>query len=81
MHHYKSLIIQYFVCILVVKSCMEGELRLIGEQDSSSGQVLFCYDKRWVAVCDDEWSENAALVVCRQLGLPTQGNITTLSLS
>ena len=58
----------------MVSSCVEGDLRLIGERDNSSGQIEFCYEGNWGTVCDDSWDENDARVVCRQLGLPTEGD-------
>ena len=64
----------FLLCILVINSCAEGDLMLIGERDNFSGQVFFCSDMKWLAVCDDFWNENKARVVCRQLGFPNDGD-------
>ena len=51
--------------------CEDGDVRLVDGFDNSSGRVEFCNEAEWGAVCDDGWNNEAAVVVCRQLGLPT----------
>ena len=61
------------VHILSHVGCEEGEVRLADGPHNSSGRVELCHDGEWGTVCDDRWSSNEARVVCRQLGLPTNG--------
>jgi len=57
--------------------CVEGEIRLFNNQSSEEfvmGQVEICSSPRLggfrTKVCDTNWDDQDAEVVCRQLGLP-----------
>ena len=43
-------------------------VRLIGGNSEREGRVEVLYDDEWGSVCDDWFDENAADVLCRQLG-------------
>ncbi len=48
--------------------CSTGDVRLVEGAVESEGRVEICESNRWGTVCDDDWDQNEALVVCRQLG-------------
>ena len=60
--------------LVTEEECVTGEVRLVGGViNSSSGLLEVCVNGGWGTVCDywSEWNYENAVVVCRQLNLPT----------
>ena len=49
-------------------SCTRGDVRLMGGVSPSEGRVEVCINRAWGSVCQNDWDEQDASVVCQQLG-------------
>ena len=48
--------------------CNDGDVRLIDGLYEADGRLEVCLNQQYGAVCDDEFGQPEATVVCRQLG-------------
>ena len=49
-------------------SCEEGTVRLVDGDFDAEGRVEVCLNNHWGTICDDQWDNTDAMVVCNQLG-------------
>lgn len=54
---------------------VDGDLRLVDGSIITEGRIEVFIDGVWGTVCDDLWSNANSIVVCRQLGFPTSGEL------
>ena len=56
--------------------CVNGGVQLVDGRSGYDyeGRVELCQDGEWKTVCDENWGQQEAQVVCRQLGYPNSSN-------
>lgn len=54
---------------------LDGDLRLFGGTSELNGRVEICFRGYWGTICDDQWDDNDATVVCRQIGHSNLGKL------
>jgi deleted-in-malignant-brain-tumors protein 1 len=59
--------------VLCGYDCNDGDVRLVGSQWSYEGTVEVCFNNLWGLVAESGFNQNAAEVVCQQLGYEKQG--------
>ena len=59
--------------IVNTENCTQGQVRLAGGQSQNEGRVEVCANNLWGTVCDDNFDNREAEVVCRQLGYDAIG--------
>ena len=67
---------------LLLGECNDTDIRVVGgtlSMNETFGTVEICFRGIWGTVCDDFWDNREAAVVCRQLGLSSEGETVTLS--
>ena len=57
----------------VATNCTDDNVRLVGGLQPTEGRVEVCVQGRWTGVCQWDWSDQDAFVVCRHLSYPATG--------
>lgn len=57
----------YYTIITLHVDCSQSDIRLVDGPTELEGTLQVCYYNTWGLVSDDGWSDDEAMVVCRQL--------------
>ncbi len=73
--NYYPLNILYFIVNKYCGEQQEGVIRLVGGSTVYEGRVEVCSGHEWGTICNRNWGQQEAVVVCRQLGYIVQGKL------
>lgn len=68
------IIIYYLLSIIGV--CIDGDVKIADGPNEYEGRAEICYDGEWGTICDDDYHENTAYVICKQLNLPLNSELS-----
>ena len=58
---------------LIHTECDNDQTRLVDGLNTHEGRVEICRDGQWGTICDEDWGDEEARVVCAEQELPTYG--------
>ena len=66
--HTANSVNSFLQCTASDFTCPNGAIRLAGGQSTNEGRVEICVDNQYGTICDDNWDDRDAAVVCAQMG-------------
>lgn len=61
--------------------CDDGSLRVVGGNNDLQGRVEICYNEAWGTICDNQFDNVDASVICRQLGFSQNSKCITVDIA